>query len=52
LSTELNALKHEVKETHTLQKDGYEREERIHKKNQQMKTQIEAMNIQKEKLAI
>ena len=52
LSTELQSLKAEVVETQTLQKDGYEREERIHKKNQQLKTQMEAVKIQKGKLEL
>ena len=34
LTNKLHALKAEVAETQTLQRDGYEREERIHKKNQ------------------
>ena len=52
MTNELTALKLEVAETQTLQRDGYEREERIHKKNQQLKTQIEALKIQKEKLQL
>ena len=34
LAGELAALRTEAAETQTLQRDGYEREERIHKKNQ------------------
>ena len=52
LTNELHALKAEVAETQTLQRDGYEREERIHKKNQQLKTQIDGIKIQKEKLQL
>ena len=52
LTTQIHALKAEVMETQTLQRDGYEREERIHKKNQQLKTQMEGMKIQKEKLQL
>ena len=45
LTNELHALKAEVVETQTLQRDGYEREERIHKKNQQLKTQMDGVKI-------
>ena len=50
LTLELQKVKSEVHETQTLQRDGYEREERIHKKNQQLKTQLDAIKISKEKL--
>ena len=52
LTNELHVLKAEVAETQTLQRDGYEREERIHKKNQQLKTQMDGLKIQKEKLQL
>ena len=34
LTIELETLKGEVAETQTIQRDGFEREERIHKRNQ------------------
>ena len=52
LTNELHSLKAEVVQTQTLQRDGYEREERIHKKNQQLKTQMDGLKIQKEKLQL
>ena len=37
-------------DTQSMQKEGYEREERIHKSNQTLKTQLEQQSLQKEKL--
>ena len=52
LSVEMQKVKDQFAEIQGQQKDGYEREERIHKQNQHIKQQLDACRIQKDKLAL